>query len=100
MPYAGIHVLGHIMGKQNDTEWISIDGDREKTTEIINLFSSEDMGNHKLNRFGIGWQVGAKVAFDRFLIGLAYEGPLSNLEKDDTYKLRRSQANISIGVMF
>lgn len=100
MPYAGLHLLGHIIGKQKDTEWISVDGDREKTTKTTNLFSDEDMGDHKLNRFCAGWQIGAKVAFDRFILGVAYEGPLSNLEKTDTYKLRRSQANISIGIMF
>lgn len=100
MPYAGLHLLGHLVGQQKDTEWFSVNGDRETTTEKTNLFSSEDMGDHKLNRFIIGWQVGAKMAFNKFLIGVAYEGPMSNLEKSDTYTLRRSQTNISIGIMF
>ena len=100
MPYAGAHMLVHLSGRQKDTEWESINGKKNSTTEVKSLFKDEDMGSNPCNRFGLGWQVGAKIAYDRLLFGLGYEGYLLNLQKGDDYKVRMPQVNISLGIMF
>lgn len=100
MPYVGLHMLAHIVGRQKDTEWTSINGKKDTETEIKRLFKDEDMGGDSLNRFALGWQVGAKLAYDKLLFGLGYEGPMTNLQKSDDYKVRMSQVNISLGIIF
>lgn len=100
MPFAGFNLQGYFLGRQKDTEWISINGDRETIVDKTNLFNSDQMGGNPLNRITVGWQAGAKLAIGRYLLGVAYEGPLSNLQKGDTYKVRRSQVNICLGYMF
>ena len=100
MPYAGVHMLVHLSGRQKNTTWQSTNGKKDSTTKVKSMFKDEDMGNNPCNRFGLGWQVGAKVAYDRLLFGLGYEGYLLNLQKGDDYKVRMPQANISLGIMF
>ena len=100
MPYTGMHMLLHIVGRQKDTEWTSVNGDKGTKTETKLLFKDEDMGGNACNRFGIGWQVGARLAYDNLLFGLGYEGDLLNLQKADDYKVKMSQVNISLGIMF
>lgn len=100
MPYAGMNMLVHLVGRQKDTEWKSINGKKDSETEIKSLFKDDDMGDNPCKRFGLGWQVGAKLAYDKLLFGLAYEGYLLNLQKGDDYKVRMPQVNISVGVRF
>lgn len=96
IPYIGLNLQGHIIG-QNKTE-TEYDGDSE--TEKVNLFNKDDMDDEQFNRFVVGWQVGAKVALNKCFIGIAYEGPVTNLYKDGDYKINTNQINISLGIRF
>lgn len=100
IPYTGFSFIGYIVGQQKDTEWTAINDTKETTTEKTNLFKDDDMGNNPLNRLAIDWQLGAKLTYYRLIFSLSYEGPCTNLQKTDDYKLRRSQTNISVGILF
>lgn len=100
MPYAGLNFSWNIAAFQKDTEWASINGDRTKTVEKTNLLKKEDMGGHPYRRVQLGWQAGARISYGRYLFGVVYQGPLTNLQVYDDYKLRTSQVNISVGFMF
>lgn len=84
LPYAGINVYDHIIGKAGD----------------IDLFDSYDMEGEEFEDFGFGWQVGAKFVYDRYILGVGYQGPISNLYSADEVKVNLSQVNISLGIRF
>ena len=96
MPYVGLNVQGHLLGQQKYTA--KYDGESE--SETINFFSEDDMDEAKLNRFVLGWQIGAKIAYDRYFFGVAYDGPVTNLFKEGDFKINTSQVNLSIGIRF
>ena len=100
MPYAGLNFSWNIAALQNYTEWSSVDGEKKSTKEKTNMLKKEDMGGHPFKRVEFGWQTGAKVSYGRLLFGVAYQGPFTNLQVYDDYKLRRSQVNISLGIIF
>ena len=66
----------------------------------MSFFDKDDMDDETFNRFVVGWQIGAKLAFNDFVLGIGYEGPVSNLYKEDDFKINYSLINISIGVKF
>lgn len=100
LPYAGLNLQGHILGQQKYT--VKYDGESE--SETISFFSKDDMDDEPYNRFVVGWQIGAKVAFDKYIVGIAYEGPVTNLYKFNedgvTAKMNSTQINISVGIKF
>lgn len=96
MPYVGLNVQGHLLGQQKYTRKY----DDESESATVNFFSEDDMGEDKLNRFVLGWQIGAKIAYDRYFFGVAYDGPVTNLRKDGDFKVNTSQVNLSIGISF
>ena len=101
MPYVGLNLQGHILGQNNYK--LTYDGESE--SEKMSFFSEDDMGEDgAYNRIVLGWQIGAKVAFNKYFVGIAYEGPVTNLFKyddgDDDYKINFNQINISIGMKF
>lgn len=96
LPYAGLNLQGHILGQTKVT--VSYDGDSE--SESMSFFDKDDMDDETFNRFVVGWQIGAKLAFNDFVLGIGYEGPVSNLYKEDDFKINYSLINISIGVKF
>lgn len=99
MPYVGLNLQGHILGQTNWKE--TYDGESESGK--VNYFSDEDMEDNTYNRIVLGWQIGAKVAFNKYFVGIAYEGPVTNLFKydgDGDYKINTNQINISIGMKF
>lgn len=100
MPYAGLNLSWNIAARQKYTEWNSVDGERTTNVEKTNLLKKDDMGGHPYSRVQLGWQVGARVSYGRFLFGVAYQGPFTNLQVYDDYKLKMSQVNISLGFMF
>lgn len=97
MPYAGLNLHGHILGQYSSKT--TYDGETESNK--INFFSKDDMGeDNTYSRIGLGWQIGAKVAYNKYFFGIAYQGPITNLYKKDEYKLNSSQVNISVGIKF
>ena len=98
MPYMGLSAQFHVLGQTKYTYTAEYDG--EKETEKINLFSEDDMDDAKYNRFCLGWQIGAMVAYDKYFVGVGYQGPVTNLWKDGDYKINTSQVNISLGIKF
>ncbi len=92
MPFAGVNVQGYLLGQQSMTGG--------KTTTKVDLFEEyEDM-----NRVVLGWQAGAKVAFQNFFVGVSYEGPITNLlhttGSNSEIKMNTHQVNISLGISF
>ena len=92
LPYLGLNAQVHLLGKASDDE-ISIDLFGDDMEDIL-----EEDG---LNRFVLGWQIGAKVCYDRYLFGIGYNGPITNvLNIDNEFKINTSQVNISLGIKF
>ena len=89
MPYAGLNFRFNILGLN--------ESDDSKT----NMLNKDDMDGEPLNRFVLGWQIGAKVSYDRYLLGIGYEGPVTNLSNDEYgNKMTVSYVNISLGIKF
>ena len=70
----------------------------------MNFFSKDDMDYEALNRFTLNWQIGAKVSFNRYIVGVGYEGPVTHLMKEKydgvTLTANTHQVNISLGIRF
>ena len=84
LPYAGLNVFDHIVGKSGN----------------INLFDKDDMGGEAFEDFGLGWQIGAKVVYNNYILGVGYQGPITDLYSNDDLKINLSQVNISVGIRF
>ena len=84
LPYAGLNVYDHVVGKSGSA----------------NLFDKDDMGGEPFEDFGIGWQLGAKVVYKNYILGVGYQGPISNLYSNDSAKINLSQVNLSVGIRF
>jgi hypothetical protein len=97
MPYVGLNLQGHILGQNK----YSYEYDGETESESYSFFSKDDMGEDAVfNRIVLGWQIGAKVSFNKYFFGVAYQGPVTNLYKEDDFKINYSQVNVSLGIMF
>lgn len=100
LPFVGMNLQGHIIGQ--DKTVMKYDG--EKEVSKFSYFSKDDMADDPYNRIVLGWQIGAKVSYDKYLFGVSYEGPISSLYKykEDDMKLtmKYSQVNISLGIIF
>lgn len=99
MPYAGLNSRCNILAQSKDKEGLDDSGQEKIVT--TDLLSKDDMGNEPFNRFVFGWQVGAKVSYDRFLLGIGYEGPVSNFYKaEEGLTVSMRYVNISLGIKF
>lgn len=96
MPYLGLNLQCHVIGSQ---KWSST-YDGETQSESVSYFSKDDMGDNAYNRILLGWQIGAKVAYDKYFFGIAYEGPVTNLYKNGDTKINFNYVNISLGIRF
>ena len=101
MPYLGLNAQVHVLGQQKTT---TEEYDGDKDTFKVNYFSKDDMEESPykkpFNRFVLGWQIGAMVSYDKYFVGIGYNGPVTSLFKDGDYKIQASQVNISLGIMF
>lgn len=96
MPYVGLNAQVHALGQSKTT----YDYDGEKEVSKHSYFSKDDMGDAVWNRFVLGWQIGGMVAFNRYFVGVGYNGPVTNLYKEGEVKVNHSQVNISLGIKF
>ena len=96
MPYLGLNAQVHVLGQAKRSQ--EYDGGTQ--TDKINYFSKDDMGDHPYNRFVLGWQIGAMVSYDKYFVGIGYNGPVTSLYKNGDFKIQTSQVNISLGIMF
>ena len=96
MPYLGLNAQVHVLGQAKRSQ--EYDGGTQ--TDKINYFSKDDMGDHPYNRFVLGWQIGAMVSYDKYFVGIGYNGPVTSLFKNGDHKIQNSQVNISLGIMF
>ena len=96
MPYLGLNAQVHVLGQSNTSR----EYEGETQTYKTNLFSKDDMVEDPYNRFVLGWQIGAMVSFDKYFVGIGYNGPVTSLFKNGDYKIQNSQVNISLGIMF
>lgn len=96
MPYIGLNAQFHVLGQLKAT----VEYGDEKETKKINYFSKDDMDDETYNRFCLGWQIGAMVAFNKYFVGVGYQGPVTNLYKEGDLKINTSQVNISLGIKF
>lgn len=100
MPYVGLGLHGHLLGQVKYSS--TYDGETE--SETMNFFSKDDMDDEALNRFTLNWQIGAKVSFNRYIVGVGYEGPVTHLKKEkydgETLTANTHQVNISLGIRF
>lgn len=100
MPYAGLNVRCNLLAQSKDKyeDW---DEEGEEIVKITNMLSEDDMDGDPFNRFVMGWQVGAKVAYDRYMLGIGYEGPVTSLYKiEDGVRTTVGYVNISLGIKF
>lgn len=96
LPHVGLNLQGHILGQQK----VTAKYEDETHSEKMSFFNKDDMDDNTFSRFIVGWQIGAKVAFNKFVVGVAYEGPITNLYKDGDIKINTNQVNISLGIKF
>ena len=96
MPYLGLNAQVHVLGQSNTSR----EYEGETQTYKTNLFSKDDMVEDPYNRFVLGWQIGAMVSFDKYFVGIGYNGPVTNLYEYDDAKIQNSQVIISLGIMF
>ena len=97
MPYVGLNAQVHALGQSKITYDL---GDGEKEVAKFSYFSKEDMDDEPYSRFVLGWQIGGMVAFNRYFVGVGYNGPITNLYKEGDAKINHSQVNISLGIKF
>ena len=95
MPYLGLNAQVHVLGQTKASQ--EYDGETETTK--VNYFSKDDMED-PYNRFVLGWQIGAMVSFNKYFVGIGYNGPVTSLYKNGDFKIQTSQVNISLGIMF
>lgn len=95
MPYLGLNAQVHVLGQSKTTTTY----EDEKETSKISYFSKDDMED-PYNRFVLGWQIGAMVSYDKYFVGIGYNGPVTSLYKNGDYKIQTSQVNISLGIKF
>ena len=96
MPYVGLNAQVHVLGQNKTT----MDDGEEKQTSKYSFFNKEDMEDNPYNRFVLGWQIGAMVSYNKYFVGIGYSGPVTCLYKNDDFKIKTSQVNISLGIMF
>ena len=95
MPYLGLNAQVHVLGQSKTSQ----EYDGETQTFKVNYFSKDDMED-PYNRFVLGWQIGAMVSYDKYFVGIGYNGPVTSLAKKGDNKIQTSQVNISLGIMF
>ena len=95
MPYLGLNAQVHVLGQSKTSQ----EYDGETQTFKVNYFSKDDMED-PYNRFVLGWQIGAMVSYDKYFVGIGYNGPVTSLYKNGDFKIQTSQVNISLGIMF
>lgn len=95
MPYLGLNAQVHVLGQSKTTTTY----EDEKETSKMSYFSKDDMED-PYNRFVLGWQIGAMVSYDKYFVGIGYNGPVTSLYKNGDLKIQTSQVNISLGIMF
>lgn len=107
LPYVGLNLQGYFLGKgksESDVDEGYYEDDiyyeSDSDDGSLDIFNKKDMGGDPLNRIVLGWQIGAKVMYDRYIFGVGYEGPVTNLYKEDVLKVRSSQVNITLGIKF
>lgn len=92
MPYAGFDFGCYALGKYK----VEVSYEGETDEEEVDMFNEEEVG---ANRFICDWHIGAKLAFNKFFVGVAYEGPIAKLY-DEEIEIKMSQVNISVGINF
>ena len=92
MPYAGFDFGCYALGKYK----VEVSYEGETDGEEVDMFNEEEGG---ANRFICDWHIGAKLAFNKFFVGVAYEGPIAKLY-DEEIEIKMSQVNISVGINF
>lgn len=99
MPFAGFCLCGHLLGQLKESET----HDGEKESESYSYFDKEYF-DEPYKRITLNWQLGAKFSFNKFIIGVGYEGPITSLLKEDidgeTLKVNTRQFNLSLGIRF
>lgn len=102
MPYLGLNLQFHLLGQCKTTVPTGDYGDSEYTgaTGKYSFFNKDDMEGDTFNRLVLGWQIGARVMYDKYLFGIGYDGPVTNLYKGENGKIRTGQVNISLGICF
>lgn len=89
-PYAGVNGNCYALGQ------FKADGDK------IDFFNDKSEYGASMNRFGCNWQAGARLYLNAFMLGFAYEGPITNLygKSGDLVTMKTHQLNISLGFRF
>ena len=93
MPYVGLNAQIHVLGQSKTTTTYEDD----KETSKMSYFSKDDMED-PYNRFVLGWQIGAMVSYEKYFVGIGYNGPVTSLYKNGDFKIKTSQVNISLGI--
>ena len=88
-PYAGVNLRFNVSGKEKYDY-----GDDE---DEYNLFDEDDMDDYAWKRFQIGWQIGAKVMFNKsFTLGVSYGTDFSEICE----KTKIKTTSVALGFCF
>ena len=92
-PFAGITLRYNLSAKYKYQSDFYDDDDEDE----INLFDEEDMDDDAWKRFQIGWQIGAKVMFNKsFTLGVSYGTDFSEIWE----KTKIKTTSVALGLCF
>ena len=92
IPYTGLYLKGNIVAKADVS--LNIGGyDESEEFDLFDDDEAKSLGfDDSWSRLNIGWQIGAKMAFKQFNVGVSYGLDLNEVAKKTKMK------NLSIGI--
>lgn len=97
-PYIGLHINYHLSGKLKETEKEPGHIDRNHSYNIFDEQDFSDYSCDKWNRLQIGWQIGTKVNYSNFYVGLQYGKEFSKIY--DYAEIKTNEMAVSLGYKF
>lgn len=102
LPYAGLKARFNVIGKYTNTAYYDLE-EGEYDEVSYSLYDNKevkkyngDENPYKAKRFLLGWQIGADVEINNFLLGVSYGADFGEAMKDIKFKT----IQISLGIKF
>ena len=84
VPYLGLNFRGNILAKM------------EVLGQSYDAFDKDDVGDAKWKRFNVGWQIGARLMLNHFVLGVRYSEDLNEIAKESEI----SNFSLNLGFCF
>lgn len=74
--------------------WDNFENAGNERSEKMNFYKEDDMGSDKWNRLLVGYQVGVNFSISRLLLGIKYQGDISEISEEYKYNATSFTAGI------